>query len=424
MMIRFKKIPQRFILSLTFTAIAALIVGGALTGVKAQTQEDRIAELQRQIEALEQQATQYRSNIAGERAKAASLQREIGVLKNEILSLETQITLTGKKIDKTEVEIGDLTDSIADTEVSIARQKETVGRLVLFLDQRDSEDLVSVLMKNDSLSEFFRQAEYAQDLTTQLISVVNDLKRTRERLAADRTDLESRQSELEQLNQERTARRNSLTTVKSSQDTLLRRTKGQEVEYQKMLVEVENKRNAFFQELQQLENKVIAGGLFIVHITAAKVPPKGTKLFQWPEDGYRLTQGYGMTSYAKRGAYGGAPHNGVDIAGGFSTPIKAMADGTVAANGTNDGFGNWVAIRHTNDLVSVYSHFSAFASLAVVGTSVKAGEVIGYEGSTGNSTGSHLHISVYRDFFTYVNSKKNQLYFNYFEGSLNPLDYL
>ncbi len=60
-----------------------------------------------------------------------------------------------------------------------------------------------------------------------------------------------------------------------------------------------------------------------------------------------------------------------------------------------------------------------------VGTEVKAGDVIGYEGATGNASGSHLHLSIYKDFFTYISDKKSgQLYFNYFEGTVNPLDYL
>ena len=103
----------------------------------------------------------------------------------------------------------------------------------------------------------------------------------------------------------------------------------------------------------------------------------------------------------------------------------AVADGQISANGKDEGWGNWGAIQHPNqyNLVSIYGHMSALSFLQV-GTPVYAGQVIGYEGKTGNVTGSHLHLSVYKDFFTYVNEKKDQLYFNYFEGSVNPLDYL
>lgn len=393
--------------------------------VNAQTDSERIEDLRKQIELLEAQADQYRFGIAGERAKAASLLQEISIIKKEIQSLENQIVLTDKKIGKTELEIKGVSNSISETEVNINRQKESIGRLLLFLNQRDNENLIALLMKNDSFSEFFRQEQYAENISTQLVSLIGELRQVKEKLADDRSDLEQYQGQLEQLNDEREAKKISLAGVKSGRDTLLKRTKGQEAEYQRMLAEVEKKKTEFFTELQQLENKVIAGGLYIVRVTASKIPPKGSKIFQWPEDGHVLTQGYGMTAYARRGAYGGAPHNGIDISSGYGTPIKSIGDGTVIANGTNDGFGNWVAIQHTdNGLVSVYGHMSSFTSRAIVGTTLKVGEVIGYEGSTGNSTGSHLHLSLYKEFFTYKNEKKNQLYFNYFEGSINPASYL
>ncbi len=395
--------------------------------VNAQTDSERIEDLKNQIELLEAQADQYRNGIASERAKAASLQQEINVIKKEIQSLETQIVLTDKKIGKTELEITGVSNNISSTEININRQKESIGRLLLFLNQRDSENLIALLMKNDSFSEFFRQEQYAENISTQLVSLIGELKQVKEKLADDRADLEQYQGQLEQLNQEREAKKVSLAGVKSGRDTLLKRTKGQEAEYQRMLAEVEKKKTEFFTELQQLENKVIAGGLYIVRVTAPKVPPKG-KIFQWPEDGYVITQGYGCTKYSKycspRGPYGTAGHNGIDMTSGRGTPIKSIGDGTVIANGTNDGFGNWVAIQHTNDLVSVYGHMSSFTSRAIVGTALGVGEAIGYEGSTGNSTGSHLHLSLYKDFFTYKNEKKNQLYFNYFEGSINPANYL
>lgn len=390
---------------------------------RAQTSEERITELRQQIADLERQAASYKGTIAEEQAKAQTLKRDIGILKSEIGGLETQITLTGKKIDKTEIEITKLGDQIFDTEQSIVKQKETIGRLVLLVNRSDHESLLATLVKNQNLSDFFHQAQYTATMNTQLLGLVGQLQDEKTTLEGSKDQVEGKKRDLETLNREQAARKSSLASTKNQKDTLLVQTKGQEAQYQKMLVDVERRRMEFFTELRKLENEAIAGGLYIVHITASSIPPRGTKLFQWPEDEYRLTQGYGMTKYARRGAYGGAPHNGIDIASGYGTPIKAIGDGEIAANGTNDGWGNWVAVQHPNGMTSVYAHMSALSFMRV-GTAVRTGDVIGYEGSTGNASGSHLHLSLYRDFFTYVNEKKNQLYFNYFEGSLNPLDYL
>ena len=132
-----------------------------------------------------------------------------------------------------------------------------------------------------------------------------------------------------------------------------------------------------------------------------------------------------MTTYAKRGAYGGAIHNGIDLVSGFGSPIFAIGSGVVLASGNNAGFGNWVAIKHDagGGMVSVYGHMISPTPLRI-GGAVTTDSIVGYEGNTGNSTGAHLHLSLYKDFFTYLNPKNNQLYFNYANGSVNPLDYL
>ncbi|MEK7589548.1 MAG: peptidoglycan DD-metalloendopeptidase family protein [Patescibacteria group bacterium] len=384
--------------------------------------EARIAELLKQIEVLEEQAKQFKGSIAEERAKAQTLQRDIAIIKKEIQGLEQQIILTSTKISKTKVEITDMEGNIFETQQTIDRRRETVGELLIFLNQRDNENLMATLMKNENLSTFLSEAQQLANVNDKLLELIGDLRNQKQQLEISKVGLEDKKGELISLNQEQSAKRSSLTGVKSQKDTILAQTKGQEAEYQKMLTAAEKKRSQLFLEMQQLESDAVAGGLFIIRVKATGVPPRGTKLFTYPEDSYRLTQGYGMTTYAKRGAYGGSPHNGIDIAGGYGTPIKVIGSGEIIANGFNSGFGNWVAVQHDSfGLVSVYGHMSAFAPLRV-GTKVTQGQAVGYEGSTGNSTGSHVHLSLYQDFFTYT--KAGQLYFNYFDGSLNPSDYL
>lgn len=90
-------------------------------------------------------------------------------------------------------------------------------------------------------------------------------------------------------------------------------------------------------------------------------------------------------------------HNGVDWAAPTGTPIVAAFAGTVMFVGPNGGFGNFVKIKHANGLATGYAHMSAFASGLAVGKTVKAGETIGYVGTTGQSTGPHLHFELYMD---------------------------
>ncbi len=415
---------NKILVILPVIACSLLLTGFAY----AQTDDERIVQLQKQIADLEKQAEQYRGNIAGEQAKAKSLKGDITILENQIKKIQSQIQITSKNIDKTKIEITGLEGNIFDTQKSINYKKDTIGRLILSLYKQDNENILTVLLKNANISEFFTKTEAVAKLNATILDLVSELKGEKQNLEVKKSDTEGKKQELEVLNQKQREQTNSLGQTKSGKDQLLAQTKGQEAQYKKMLTDIERQESLFFTELKELETKIIQGGLYILHVQAHNLPPKGTKLFQRPEDDTRITQGYGCTSYARcnraSGPYGGSPHNGVDFASGYGSPIKAIGDGEIVANGKNDGFGNWIAIKHAPyDLVSIYGHLSSFEFLRV-GTKVKAGQVIGYEGNTGHVTGSHVHLSLYKDFFTYVKEKNGQLYFNYFEGSINPLDYL
>ncbi len=391
---------------------------------QAQTEgQSRIDQLREQIDALEAQAKQFKSNIASEQAKRNTLQREITILKNQISSLEAQLAATGKKIDKTKLETSLLEATIFDTTAKIHKQRLAIGQLMLFLNRQDNEHLLATLLKTQSISDFYQQTQYVENVNNGLTDLIQNLNDTKDLLEGDKRDLDKKQQDLEGLQQEQEAKKGALKGVTFEKADLLQKTKGTEAAYQKRLVEIQRQEAEFYTELRKLENSVVAGGLYIVHVTAPSVPPRGSKIFTWPYEAgsYHITQGYGMTPYARRGAYGGAGHNGIDIASGYGSEVHPIGPGEVIAFGFNSGFGNWVAIEHANKMVSIYGHFSSFAGLTV-GSKVDTNSIIGYEGTTGNSTGSHVHLSIYKDFFTY--EKNGQLYFNYFDGSVNPLDYL
>ncbi len=408
----------------TIIIIAGVI--GFLSGsmVHAETaDETRIKQLQLQYDALEREAAQKRAVIATTREQADSLKKEITIIQNQIGAVQAQIGSTAASIEKTRLTIDGVQNQISLKRAEMSRKRDTVGRMIAFLDQRDREQLIASLFKYADLSSFVQQFHDLAIVQKKLFSIINEIKVAKASLEDDKQVLEDQEAELEHLNDIALQRKQQLAGVKGERDRVLSITKGQEVQYQKQLATIEKQKSQLFKELRELELKVVSGGLYIVHIKADNVPPRGTKIFQKPEDDAYVTQGYGMTAYARRGAYGGAPHNGVDASAGYGSPIKAIGDGKIVANGTNSGWGNWIAIQHPNNMVSVYGHMSSLAPLKV-GTAVAVGQTIGYEGSTGNSTGSHLHLSLYKEFFTYLREKDNQLYFNYFEGTVNPADYL
>jgi murein DD-endopeptidase MepM/ murein hydrolase activator NlpD len=416
---------QALILGAAFLAVFFVSVHGA----RAADINQQILDLRAQIDALTKQAAQYQGTIAQKQKEADTLNKQITILNNQILKLQVQITITGKQLDSTKLQITELEGQIFDNQQKITKEKASIGELVAFLYEQDKVNLVAMILSAPSLSTFTNEAQQTQNLSNKLTQLLTDLKTTTTNLETDKAQLDIQKTNLETLNQKRISQQNSLSGTKNSKNTLLAQTKGQEAQYQKMLSDTEAKKSEFFTKLQSLENQALQSGAFIVHVTATSVPAKGTHVFAWPFESYTVTQGYGCTSYARcgrsSGPYGGSPHNGVDITDGAGAAIHSAANGFILASGYNSGWGNWVAVRHPDigNLVTLYAHMQTSSGLAN-GTAVTTSSVIGYEGATGNATGPHLHISVYKDFFTYISDKSGQVYFNYFEGTLNPFDYL
>ncbi|MBY0563519.1 MAG: M23 family metallopeptidase [Hyphomonadaceae bacterium] len=115
-------------------------------------------------------------------------------------------------------------------------------------------------------------------------------------------------------------------------------------------------------------------------------------LMKTPINGARLSSGFGMRRHPILGY--SRMHRGTDFAAPTGTPILAAGDGTVLRSGPYGGYGNYVRIRHANGYETAYAHMSRFARGLRAGTRVRQGQVIGYVGSTGRSTGPHLHYEV------------------------------
>lgn len=115
-------------------------------------------------------------------------------------------------------------------------------------------------------------------------------------------------------------------------------------------------------------------------------------LMKTPVDGARMSSGFGMRRHPIQGY--NKMHKGVDFAAPTGTPIYAAGDGVIDKSGRVNGYGNYVRLRHNSQLKTAYAHMSRIAKGMTPGARVRQGDIIGYVGSTGNSTGPHLHYEV------------------------------
>jgi len=288
----------------------------------------------------------------------------------------------------------------------VQRKDTSEGPLMAILSGKSLTDAVGEIQ---ALLEF--QDKFAKDireLQDYTIELDGHIKTAEEKKRAKELETETYES-----------KKIILDETKQYQQRLLAQTKNKEQIYQSSLVELKKKQDQIDAEIARLE----AAARKDINVSA--LPSSGALMM--PTQG-KLTQGYGSTPFALRN-YASKRHNGIDIAAPLGTPIYAAADGRVVGVANQDlycrrgAYGKFVAITHYNGLTTLYAHLSLWK--VYEGQEVKQGDLIGYMGNTGFSTGSHLHFTVYATpTFKIAPAALSCGPKMPFGGDLNPFDYL
>ena len=174
-----------------------------------------------------------------------------------------------------------------------------------------------------------------------------------------------------------------------------------------------------------------------MEIDPTSLPKTGKGVLRWPLSTVKITQYFGNTPFASANpqVYNGGGHNGIDLRAAPGTPVKSAASGTVVGTGDTDkqcrgvSYGRWVLIRHNNGLSTLYAHLSLISVSG--GMEIQTGDLVGYSGNTGYSTGPHLHFAVYATQAVQIMNKRSRvcgtnltLPVSSTNGYLNPLSYL
>ncbi len=421
-----------------FVVLFGLSAMGVRHIAHAETAEElrsKINEKSLQINQIEQEIAQYEKQlqtVGGERKTLEGAIAQLNLSRKKLLS---DIDLTQKKIEQTTYTIERIGIAIEDKEQKIARDTEILADAIRIIDESDRQTMVETFLGSESMSQIWVELD-------QLAQVQSTVQVELHKLQDLKADLESQQDsqrkEHESLNSFKSKLSGQKQVVdqnKKEKDTLLSSTKSKEAEYQRLLAEKQNARKQIESELQDYESKL----QYV--LDPSKLPQTGSQALGWPVEHPVITQGFGITSFARGGAYGydaqgnPNPHRGVDFQASVGTPILATASGVVRDAVNMDAFpgcysyGRWILIDHDNGLSTLYAHLSVMSVSA--GTAVKAGQIIGYSGQSGYATGPHLHFSVFdksavkvSPFSWSIGCKQAKVPYAAFEAYLNPLNYL
>ncbi len=393
--------------------------------------KDRIAGRNNELKDLQKEIDEYEAQIEKLGKEGNSLSNEIKKLKMTEKKLKADILYTESQIEKTGFGIDKLVFEIGQKQNDILNQKIIMSEMIRRMNENESQSMVEIALANDNFSDFFSDIERMENLQKSVGLNLNELNKLKEEFESQKNDKETEKIKLEALNSRYVDQKSLVVINQSKNSRLLNETKNKESNYQKLLADRLKKKNALEEEIKDFEDKLR------VEIDPNSLPAVGSGVLKWPLDEVTITQYFGNTPFASKNpqVYNGGGHNGVDLRASIGTPVKAAKSGKVIGTGDTDkecagvSYGKWVLIEHPNNLTTLYAHLSLIK--ATKGDDVTVGQIIGYSGDTGYSTGPHLHFTVYASKAVEVGTitskvcgTKMTLPLAPREWYLNPLSYL
>ena len=384
--------------------------------------KENIALRESQIQAIEREIAEYQKELDETSGEAKTLKAEIARLESLLKKLNADLRLTQRKLGAANLQIQKLNLEIGETSSEIEAKRRSLAGLVRAVWESESKSLVEVMLEHAELSDFFAELESIQNVEKATQIELNLLKELKIELEEREAEEEKTKSRLEDLTQELKDRALLQDAARQNKNELLRFTKNKEAEYQKLLRERELKRAEIVEDIRKIEDNL----RLLVDPSTLPAPRAG--VLAWPVASVKVTQNFGETSFAKNtDVYGNKTHNGIDLRASVGTPILAADDGVVKSTGNSDNicpggsYGRWVLIEHPSRLSTLYAHLSLVRASA--GQEVKRGQIIGYSGDSGYTTGPHLHFTVY-DARTVELRKSRVCGVLPYGGYLNPMIYL
>lgn len=363
--------------------VVALLASMLLTSLTFAAAAEDADELQNKLSSLEDEKAAVKEKIAeltkqasDVEATRAALQSEITLTKEEIATVEAYIERLQDQIDVKTIELSAAEDALEQKEEEFALTVRTT------YEQGDTSYL-EVLLNSSSFSDLLSRMEIITAIMDDNKKIVAEYTAAKEDIAQKKQELQDTQDSQKEYQENLSYKVDELAASEAEQAAL-----AQSIEAYKAESEAEYDRISG--EMQEVSNQIAA--LSAQSAASGGVPYSGT--FVWPTPsctttssayGYRVHPIYGTVKF----------HAGEDIPASYGAEILAAASGTVTTAGWVSGNGNYTVIDHGGGTMTAYGHQSSI--IVSVGQYVEQGQVIGYVGSTGNSTGPHLHFEVYQN---------------------------
>lgn len=332
---------------------------------KLQKEQDKINAQIKQTRTLMTQASREKKSVSQAieelDLKLTQAENELSTVEDQLTQLEGQIAVTTRELER------------ASDEAS--GQKELLKKRVRVMYENGNVGYMSVIMDSTSFSDFISRVDFLKKIVDFDMNLLGKMKDYRDSVDEKRSQLKAEQDEKEKLKNQIASKKEQVESTKQEREKTLK-------EITNDLKELERQEDQLLAKSKEFEKKIIALQSSSKYI--------GGKL-GWPSPGYyKITSPFGYRNHPilKKKKL----HTGIDIAVPSGTSVIAANAGKVIYAGYNGGYGNTVIIDHGGKISTLYAHNSKL--LVKVGDVVEKGKAISKSGSTGLSTGPHLHFEV------------------------------
>ena len=384
----------------TIKRVAVLLLTVAVCLSACMIQPPAQAVTQADIDALKKQA----SDLSGQKSKLKSKLSEIKTNQNTILEkkklLDDQCAVIQQEIDNVNEQISDYTDmitakedEIAQTEAKEQKQYELFCERVRAMEENGTVSYWEVVFKATDFSDLLSRLDFVNEIMEYDENVIQELRDLRTQISDEKTELESDKADLVSAKSDLKDKESELTSQIDEASAMMKELDEQSDEYAATLKQISDEEDAIQADIVKKSKELAA--------SAQTGTPTGTVSTEtwsagggyiWPETASkRISSPFGKR--VSPGGIGSTDHKGVDICGvGTSTKVLAAKAGTVIVATYSSSYGNYVVISHGSGNTTLYAHMSALK--VSVGQYIKQGTIVGITGSTGHSTGAHLHFEI------------------------------
>ena len=351
----------------------------------------QITSLREQVEHASAEEAEVLDRVDEVAAKRRSLEGQVKALDADIAAVEADLANASALLDTITADLIRAETKLTATsdDLHVARTQLTDRAVNAYIRQPGAQ-LANLLLERQSFRELAAATDFLRSLFDAQHRSVDRSRELQASIVGERRSLGELRDQAAAQREQVAAHRAQLLGARGQRDGLRAQAQSEERRQKAILEEVKDQVEQFEAEIASLKKESDAiAALLRARQRAQKVLPSGKGVLALPVAG-SLSSGFGARTHPIFETT--RMHNGVDFSAPTGTPVKAADRGTVAVAGTRGGYGITVIIDHDNGLATLYGHLSRLA--VSEGAKVARGEVVGSVGSTGYSTGPHLHFEV------------------------------